>query len=83
MTIQGQYKPILMQNEDLLGVASKYGLPPTQIIVSWILQCGMSVIPKTTKPERMLENISVSGFITSTIPGAFMTWEPLKAYYPR
>lgn len=56
----GQYKPILMENKDLLSIASKHNLPATQIIVSWLVQRGISVVPKTSKPERMLQQLSVS-----------------------
>ena len=36
--------------------------PPDQVLLRWGLQHGMSLIPKTTKVDRMVENLDVFGF---------------------
>ncbi|KAL5720889.1 alcohol dehydrogenase (NADP(+)) [Ranunculus cassubicifolius] len=40
-------------------VAMKLNKSPGQVLVKWALQRGTSVIPKSTKPERIHENIQV------------------------
>ena len=32
---------------------------PGQVLVKWAIQRGTSVIPKSTKPDRIMENVSV------------------------
>lgn len=43
-------------------IADKHGKSLAQIIIRWHLQIGNLVIPKTTDPSRLLENISVFDF---------------------
>jgi diketogulonate reductase-like aldo/keto reductase len=43
-------------------VAAAHGKAPAQVMLRWGLQQGRSVIPKSTKPSRMAENIDVFEF---------------------
>ncbi|MCC8180518.1 MAG: aldo/keto reductase [Planctomycetes bacterium] len=43
-------------------IASKYGKSPAQIIIRWHLDKGFVVIPKSSNPQRMRENIDVFNF---------------------
>nr|DAD28135.1 TPA_asm: hypothetical protein HUJ06_029603 [Nelumbo nucifera] len=43
-------------------IAKKLNKTPGQILVKWALQRGTSVIPKSTNPERIKENIQVCGW---------------------
>jgi diketogulonate reductase-like aldo/keto reductase len=40
-------------------IAGAHGKTPAQVMLRWGLQHGRSVIPKSTKPSRIAENISV------------------------
>ena len=40
-------------------VARAHGKTPAQVMLRWGLQHGRSVIPKSTKPSRIAENITV------------------------
>ncbi|EHA27149.1 hypothetical protein ASPNIDRAFT_170262, partial [Aspergillus niger ATCC 1015] len=40
-------------------IASKHERSPAQIILSWIVQQGISVIPKTVRQSRMVENLDL------------------------
>lgn len=40
----------------------KYKVTPAQIILKWGVQCGRSVVPKTTKADRLVENIEIFSF---------------------
>jgi diketogulonate reductase-like aldo/keto reductase len=43
-------------------LAAKYGRPPTQIILRWHVQQGISAIPKSADPRRQRENAEVFDF---------------------
>jgi diketogulonate reductase-like aldo/keto reductase len=44
------------------GIAATHGKTPAQVMLRWGLQEGRSVIPKSTKPARIAENIDVFDF---------------------
>ena len=52
----------LMENEVIKGLAAKYSKTPAQVLLRWGVQRGTTIIPKSVKPERMVENISVFDF---------------------
>ena len=43
-------------------IATAHGKSPAQVMLRWGLQQGRSVIPKSTKPSRIAENIDVFDF---------------------
>jgi len=47
-------------------IAKTHGKTPAQVMLRWGLQHGRSVIPKSTKPGRIAENIDVFDFELST-----------------
>ncbi|MWV58802.1 aldo/keto reductase [Rathayibacter sp. VKM Ac-2754] len=52
--------------DDLLGrLASEHGVTPAQVMLRWHVQEGRSAIPKSTSPERIAQNLAVSGFALS------------------
>lgn len=58
-----EYKGLELLKEPLLvGLAEKYGKSPAQIVLNWHLHRGIIVIPKTTKVERLAENLNVFDF---------------------
>jgi diketogulonate reductase-like aldo/keto reductase len=44
------------------AIATGHGKTPAQVMLRWGLQHGRSVIPKSTKPSRIAENIDVFDF---------------------
>ncbi len=52
----------ILENEILRNIAREMGRSTAQICLRWGIQRGMSVIPKTTNPERLLENYRVFDF---------------------
>ncbi len=44
------------------GIAAAHDKSPAQVMLRWGLQHGRSVIPKSTKPGRIVENIDVFDF---------------------
>ncbi len=52
----------IFQNETLLAIAAKHEKSVAQVILRWLVQRGIIALAKTTRKERMLENISVFDF---------------------
>ena len=50
----------------VLAAAQRTGATPAQVVLRWGLQRGTAVIPKTSNPQRLLENLSLSGFTLTT-----------------
>lgn len=52
----------IFQNEILLPIAAKHQKSVAQVILRWLVQRGIIALAKSTRKERMLENISVFDF---------------------
>ena len=52
----------IFKNELLLSIAAKHKKSVAQVILRWLVQRGVIVLSKTTRKERMIENISVFDF---------------------
>jgi len=63
----------IFQNELLLSIAIKHKKSVAQVILRWLLQRGIIALSKTTRKERMIENISVFDFKLSTDDMAAIT----------
>ncbi|WP_040464403.1 aldo/keto reductase [Erythrobacter sp. NAP1] len=61
------------EGESLLGAApvmvaaQAHGKTPAQVLLRWGVQRGTAVIPKTSKPERMRENLDIFDFELSSV----------------
>ena len=52
----------IFQNETLLSIAAKYNKSVAQVILRWVIQRGIIALAKSTRKERMIENINVLDF---------------------
>lgn len=52
--------PEMMENEVVLNIAEKHGKTPAQVLLRFIVQKGIVVIPKSTNPQRLALNIEVN-----------------------
>src|SRR5947209_13728053 len=52
----------IFHNELLLSIAAKHGKSVAQVILRWLIQRGIVVIPKSVRWERMVENFDIFGF---------------------
>ncbi len=57
----GQAKSI--EDPVIGGIARRHGRTPAQVILRWHLQCGTVVIPKSSSPARMRENLDILDFV--------------------
>jgi 2,5-diketo-D-gluconate reductase A len=60
------YSPLgvgaLLENPTLVSIAEAHGKSPAQVCIRWSLQLGNVVIPRSSSPERIKENIDVFDF---------------------
>jgi len=63
------YSPLtkghMLRDPKLIAMASEYSKSPAQILIRWVLQRAMAVIPKSSNRERILENADVFAFTIS------------------
>ena len=52
----------VMQDPTIAAIAEAYGKSPAQVMLRWAIQEGRSVIPKSTNPGRIAQNIDVFDF---------------------
>ena len=52
----------IFQNELLLSIAGKYDKSVAQVILRWLTQRGVVVIPKSVRKERIAENFNIFDF---------------------
>ena len=59
--MEGEHTSTL-EDAVIVGIAEAHSKTPAQVMLRWGLQHGRSVIPKSTKPSRIRENIDVFDF---------------------
>ena len=52
----------LLSDKTVIAVAEKYNVFPSNVLVQWSIQKGVICIPRTSKPERVRENLNYSSF---------------------
>ena len=63
----------IFQNEVLLSIAASHKKSVAQVILRWLVQRGIAALSKSTRKERMIENITVFDFELSTEDMASIT----------
>ncbi|MFJ8793566.1 aldo/keto reductase [Streptomyces sp. NPDC102462] len=58
----GEDRRSVLQDPAVTAIAEAHGKSPAQVLLRWGLQQGRSVIPKSTKRQRIAENIDVFDF---------------------
>ena len=53
---------VLLENSVVQKVAATHNVSAGQILLRWLLQRGVVVIPKSMKPERMATNLKLFHF---------------------
>lgn len=52
----------IFHNPVLSEIAAKHGKSVAQVVLRWLNQRGIAIIPKSVKVERMRENRDILGF---------------------
>ena len=55
-----------VSNELLKSIGNKYNKSVAQVVLRWLTQRGVLVIPKSVRKERMIENLNILDFELST-----------------
>ena len=58
-------EPRLLDDAAITKIASSNDVTAAQVLISWALHRGMSVIPKSVNPKRILENLQAEQLILS------------------
>ena len=56
------YTKELLTDETILGIAKAHGVSAAQVILRWNLQRGVAVIPGSSNPDHIRENLDLFGF---------------------
>jgi D-xylose reductase len=65
LDMAGQGESVLTEPA-VIAAAEAHGKSPAQVVLRWGVQRGTAIIPKTSKPARMRENLDIVGFELST-----------------
>ncbi|KMY49792.1 aldo/keto reductase [Peribacillus loiseleuriae] len=52
----------MFQNETLVSIAENYNKTVAQVVLRWLTQRGVVVIPKSVRKERIIENFNIFDF---------------------
>lgn len=52
----------VLEHASVRQIAAKYGKSSAQVVLRWGVQRGTSVIPKSSRVERLQENLDIEGF---------------------
>ncbi|KAK6012410.1 hypothetical protein OSTOST_22444 [Ostertagia ostertagi] len=54
-----RHNPDLIEHPAVLQLAAKYGISPQIVLLSWAVSQGVGVIPKSSNPHRIVDNLKV------------------------
>lgn len=78
----------IVNNESICEIANKYGKSSVQVVLRWLYQQNILIIPKTWEEKHLKENISIFDFslddeemqiINRLDGGRFLNYNPYKA----
>ena len=70
----------LLGDPEITMIAVKYGVTNAQLLLRYLIQRGVPVIPKSTSVERMKENLDVFGFTVSEEDMSYLSCLPERGW---
>ena len=70
----------LLGDENISKMSAKYGRTNAQILLKYLLQRGIPVVAKASKPERMKENLDIFGFEIGEDDMSFLSCLPERGW---
>ena len=70
----------LLSDGEITRLAAKYGCTNAQLLLRYLIQRGIPVIPKSSSAERMRENLAVSGFTISADDLSYLSCLPERGW---
>ncbi|MEO1300535.1 MAG: aldo/keto reductase [Cyanobacteria bacterium J06636_16] len=64
-SMKAKDEPPLLANEDVKAIAAEEGLSTAQVLIAWAIDRGTSVIPKSTNPDRIAQNLAAASHTLS------------------
>ncbi len=64
--LKAEAEPVLLEDPTVIAIAKSLGVSVAQVLLSWSIHRGSSVIPKSTNPGRMKENLEAASLSLST-----------------
>ena len=58
--LKAENEPILLEDPTIVSIAERRGITPAQVLISWAINRGTSVIPKSVNPGRMKQNLDAA-----------------------
>ncbi|MCL4108619.1 UNVERIFIED_CONTAM: hypothetical protein GTU68_006937 [Idotea baltica] len=58
-------EPIILENPVILEIAQEIGCSAAQVLIAWAAQRGTAVIPKSSNPERLQQNLEAQNITLS------------------
>lgn len=59
-SLKAEDEPVLLEDPTIADIAAKHAATPAQILLSWAIQRGTAVIPKSVNPERIEQNLAAA-----------------------
>ncbi len=53
-------EPNMMENTDIMEIATNKGIKPAQVLLAWSVNRGTAVIPKSVNPKRLKQNLKAA-----------------------
>jgi D-xylose reductase len=52
----------VLQEPVIRASAQRHGKTPAQVVLRWAVQRGTAIVPKTVRPDRLVENLTLFDF---------------------
>lgn len=65
-SLKATNEPTLLKEPAIAAIAKRHGVSPAQVLLSWAMQRGTVVIPKSYNPERIRQNLASANIVLSS-----------------